>query len=143
MADRIEREINEILAKLDELPPEPAPMERAPISIAEHRERKSATDARSRLALKLPRVNSTMALLTGAGAVIGGLLLSNLWSPLLWVAFAGVVIFLSGFVAALVQTPRPGKQAPPGGHFWRDRYIQYSQPASTGTWERLKRRLRR
>lgn len=143
MADRIEREINEILAKLDELPIEPAPSERAPISIAEHRDRKSTAKRRTGLSLKLPRLNSTVALLAGAGAVIGGLLLSNLWSPLLWVAFAGVLIFLSGFVAALVQTPRPGKQAAPGGHFWRDRYIQYSKPQSAGAWGRLKRRLRR
>ena len=145
MADRIEREINEILAKLDELPEEAAATERAPISISEHRGRRSETKKRQSPSLKLPRINATAALLTGAGTVIGGLLLSSVWAPLLWAAFGGVVIFIAGFVSALVATPRPGKQAPPGGHFWRDRYIQYSQPQQgpQDTWSKLKRRLRR
>ncbi len=147
MADRIEREINEILAKLDELPEEvaAAAAERTPISIAERRERRPETKQRKSPTLKLPRVNATAALLTGAGTVIGGLLLSSLWAPLLWAAFGGVVIFVAGFVSALVKTPRPGKQAPPGGHFWRDRYIEYSQPQQRpqDTWSKLKRRLRR
>ncbi|MGD9932267.1 MAG: hypothetical protein AB7T37_00980 [Dehalococcoidia bacterium] len=145
MADRIEREINEILAKLDDLPDETVAPERSPISIAEHRERRSEKKPRTTPRLKVPKVNATAALLTGAGTVIGGLLLSSLWAPLLWAAFGGVVIFVAGFVSALVKTPRPGKQAPPGGHFWRDRYIQYSQPqpGPQDTWSKLKRRLRR
>ena len=145
MADRIEREINEILEKLDELPEDTAVPERAPISIAERRDRKVDSAPGRSLNIRLPKLNTTAALLTGAATVIGGLILSTFWAPLVWAAFGGVVIFLAGFIAALVKTPRPGKQAPPGGHFWRDRYIQYSQPqqGSAGTWTKLKRRLRR
>lgn len=145
MADRIEREINEILARLDELPEEAPANERAPISIAERRDRRTETSKRRMPDWKLPKLNATAALLTGAATVIGGLVLSTFWAPLLWAAFGGVIIFALGFVTALVQTPRPSKQAPPGGHFWRDRYIQYSQPHQRpqDTWSRLKRRFRR
>jgi hypothetical protein len=139
MADRIEREINEILEKLEGLPGEGAP-ERRPISLAEARESR-APAPRARPDLSSIPLNPTHALLAGAGTVIGGLILSNLWAPLIWAAFGGVAVFIAGFVGAFFRRPRP-KAAPREGVFWRDRYIQYeSQPH--GTVGRIKRRLRR
>jgi hypothetical protein len=142
MADRIEREINEILEKLESLPEDGLPPERRPISIAEHRERRPEPPkppARRRLPA-IP-LNPTHALVGGAGTVVGGLILSNLWAPLIWAAFAGVAVFLGGFVAAFFRRPRP-KAEQRDGVYWRDRYIRYETPPST-PWTRFRRRFRR
>lgn len=150
MSDRIEREIEEILAKLDE--DSPPRHERAPISILSHRGKaKSKAKSNSRPAptrgphrsLQLPHLTPATLLLTGAGLVIGGLLASNFWSPLIWVSFAGVLLFLGAFGWSFVRSPRPmagGKG--PDGYYWRDRYIRYDDPAPS-SWDRVKRRFRR
>jgi hypothetical protein len=149
MADRIEREINEILEKLDSLPDEGA--ERRPISIADHREKrpKQRVPEPAKAPRQLPSFipTPTHALLAGAGTVIGGLVLANLWAPLIWAAFAGVAMFIGGFVAALVRKPNvprggaSGSPNQPGGVFWRDRYISY-EPTNQTTWQKIRRRFR-
>ncbi len=146
MADRIEREINEILEKLEGLPDEGAPPDRRPISIAQHREQRERRPDPPAPRISGPslaaRLSPTHALLAGAGTVIGGLVLSNIWAPLIWAAFAGVAMFVGGFVAALFKTPRPRAESR-DGVFWRDRYIEYSGNGSQTTWGRIKRRFRR
>ncbi len=146
MTDRVEREIEEILAKLDDLP---EGQERKPISILAQREKRKTVKAPRRAKGAgqplLQRVSPTTLLLSGAGTVIGGLILSTFWAPLIWAAFGGVVVFLGGFVSAFVRGNRPapaanGEEAK--GYYWRDRYIEY-EPTSPGAWGRFKRRFRR
>lgn len=144
MPDRVEREIEEILAKLDaELPPPTAAPDRRPISLTARRPRTPGPAARLRTAIGRPRAALTPAalLFTGAGVMVAGVILSFVWEPLIWAAFAGVVLFLGAFASSFF---RPSKRpaAGPQGHFWRDRYIEYS-PTSAGPLDRLKRRLRR
>lgn len=147
MADRIEREINEILEKLESLPDDGVTPDRRPISIAEHREdrqRRMKPPGGGGVRKRLPTLplNPTHALLAGAGTVVGGLILSNLWAPLIWAAFAGVAVFIGGFIAAFLRTPRPGPESR-DGVFWRDRYISYEPTRRHGPIDRLKRRFRR
>ena len=144
MADRIEREIEEILSKLEDLPEgDSAPERRRPVSILAHRESRRASAAARPGARLGSRLNPATFLLAGAGTVIGGLLLSSVWAPLIWAAFGGVVVFLGGFIAAFFRRPRPQEQAQanPNGHFWRDRYI--NDAPSPGPLTRLARRVRR
>ncbi|MFN0148220.1 MAG: hypothetical protein ACKVT1_17100 [Dehalococcoidia bacterium] len=140
MADRIEREIEEILSKLEDLPGDGGTPDRRPVSILAHRARRVPPPPRDRAPLTR-RLNPATFLLAGAGTVIGGLVLASVWAPLIWAAFGGVVVFLGGFVAAFFRRPRPQAQANPNGHFWRDRYINDApEPGPIG---RLARRIRR
>ncbi|MGE5597295.1 MAG: hypothetical protein ACM3S1_14820, partial [Hyphomicrobiales bacterium] len=96
MADRIEREIEEILAKLDE--DGPLAPEKKPVSILSARnKKKSPPKPVRRRSNPLENVNPTTFLFAGAGLVVGGLILSNAWEPFIWASFAGVVIFLLAF----------------------------------------------
>jgi hypothetical protein len=78
---------------------------------------------------------------TGAALVVGGLVLANVAGPLIWVSFAGVLLFLGAFLASFFRHT-PAQAAPPGGVFWRDRYIEY-EPSSPGLFDRIKRTFRR
>lgn len=131
MADKFEREIEEILEKLgDQLPPGDAGAE--PISIASRRKAKAKAAHP-----KEPRpdlfgwVNPTTILLAGAGIMFGGLVLSNFWEPLIWASFAGVVLFIGAFLWSLQRRPRGAKAAPARGVYWRDRYIEYGPPGQS------------
>ncbi|MBI5947490.1 MAG: hypothetical protein HY875_05085 [Chloroflexi bacterium] len=136
MADRVEREIEEILAKLDGDAPPAKQDGRAPISLASRRKR------RPRLALTLPSIHLSPAglLFAGAGIMLLGLVAASFWSPAIWLSFAGVVVFLGAFVSSFFRAPSAKPQ--PKGVFWRDRYIEYA-PASESAFDRLKKRFRR
>ena len=143
MVDRIEQEIEEILAKIDRMPGDEEPG-RTPIPITAKRKRRQGKPAgiRRSASSASERLSPATLLFTGAGTMIAGLLLANFWPPLIWASFAGVVIFLGAFVWSLVRNPRPARAQPPGGRFWRDRYIEY-QPPTAGPLDRLKRRFRK
>lgn len=130
MADKFEREIEEILAKLDDkLPEGKGAPEKAPISIASRRQQKAKAQRTS-----APRSNPaagitpTHLLFAGAGIMFGGLLLSNVWEPMIWASLSGIVLFLGAFAWSFRRTSRPAPGAKPsGGYYWRDRYIAYDQ----------------
>ena len=140
MADRVEREIEEILAKLEtELPAEP---EKKPISILSRRKpkRNQAINPLRTSRGAHGRITSTSVMFAGAGLVVGGLVAANLAGPLIWVSFAGVVLFLGAFLSSFFR--HAPASARPRGAFWRDRYIEYA-PANPGVLERIKRAFRR
>lgn len=141
MADRIEQEIEEILAKIDGMPGDG---ERKPIPIVGRRRRRPNPLKRLARPLRsLPdRISPATLLLFGAATMVAGLLLANAWEPAIWASFAGILIFISAFLWSFLRSPRAAKPTPPEGHFWRDRYIRY-EPASQGPLDRVKRRLRR
>lgn len=143
MPDRVEREIEEILARLDEGTPEP-PNERKPVSILSARQhKKPATPAKPKRHYSNPleKVNPAVLLFTGAGLVVGGLILSNVWGGLIWASIAGIVVFLSAFAWSFFRSPRATSGGDAQGYYWRDRYIAYDPPSS-GAWSRIKRKLR-
>lgn len=127
MADKFEREIEEILAKLDdELPAGPG---RAPISISEKRNQKAkAQRVRTARPNPLSSLTPTHLLFGGAGVMFVGLIASNFWGPAIWLSFAGVVLFLAAFLWSFRKTRRTSSASPRSGSgtFWRDRYIDDS-----------------
>ncbi len=137
MADKFEREIEEILAKLDTDPPPPVgPSEREPISISSARRKpKPKTSKAPKLAPSGPglmdRISPTNMLFAGAGIVVAGLILSNFYQPLIWASFAGVVLFIAAFLVSFRKGPRSGAGggAAPAGHYWRGQPIVYEPPA--------------
>ena len=150
MADRIEREIEEILEKLDrETPGGALPADdKRPGSIMEKRKQVARQQSRQpRTAPRLPAISPATLLFVGAGTMIAGLVLSGFSSGLIWVAFVGVIIFLAAFAWSFMRSSTPGSptgggSTPPQGHYWRDRYIEY-QPTEPGRWKRFTRRFRR
>lgn len=146
MADKFEREIEEILAKLDgDGPLRTGSPEKQPIPIASakrKRQRKQkVTRARTR-ASPAASITPTSLLFAGAGTMIAGLILSNFYGPLIWASFAGVVLFLGAFLWSFRASARPTGGAAPKGYYWRDRYIEYESP-NPSALDRLTRRLRR
>ena len=145
MADKFEREIEEILAKLDDELPPSAPGERSPISIAQKRQQKAKAErVRTRRPSPLAGLAPTHLLFSGAGVMFGGLILSNFWGPAIWAAFAGVLLFIGAFFWSFRKTTRPaGSSAPQAkGYYWRDRYIEY-EPTGSHTGQRIKGWFRR
>lgn len=152
MPDKMQREIEEILAKLDKespggaLPKAPtSASERAPISLAQKRRQRNSPVSRARREATsiTNRVTPANLLFLGAGIMVAGLVISTAWEPAIWASLAGVVLFIAAFLWSFVRTPRSeGGMASPKGVYWRDRYIEY-EPANAGPWSRLKRKFRR
>ncbi len=147
MSDRIDREIEEILTRLGEEPPERGD---EPISLDERRrqQRKQTrtpltSRARAAIGLSLPTPSPAALLFAGAGVMVAGLILSAIWGALIWLAFAGVVLFLAAFIWSFIR-PRRASVRPPaatGGH-WRGRYVEY-EPTPPGVLQRIRRAFRR
>jgi hypothetical protein len=126
MADRIEREIEELLAKLESRLPEDG---REPISLEQRRKQRKK---RRLPRLHLPEINPPTLLLAGTGIMIAGLFLAMFWDPLIWVSFAGVVIFIAAFLLSFRKRPVGGVGGSgPKRVYWRDRYIEYGPEQRT------------
>lgn len=137
MPDRVEREIEEILAKLDS---DTKASAKRPVPISSKRVRSTGPARRPRLVL--PAFDATTLLFAGAGIMIAGLVLASFWSPLIWASFAGVLLFLGAFVMSFFRSGRPvAGGSGPRGHYWRDRYIEYTPPSTGGPVERVRRKL--
>ncbi|MGK2966874.1 MAG: hypothetical protein ACSLFM_14900 [Tepidiformaceae bacterium] len=143
MADRIEREIEEILERLDDLPDSG----RSPIPIAS-RKRKGTpaqavrpTPATARRP-RARRLDPPILMMIGAVVMIGGFILATAFEPLIWLSFAGVLLFIAAFAWALTTTGRPKPTQESRGVYWRDRYIEYDPP-SPSVWDRVAGRFRR
>lgn len=138
--DRIDREIEEILSRMDE---------DEPISLEARRRRsrpRRRLGARAGAALALPSVavTPTGLLFTGAGVMLAGIVLARFWDPLIWAAFAGVALFLAAFVWALARPRRTRRAGAPSarGGYWRGRYVEY-EPTGAGVLRRIRRAFRR
>ncbi len=144
MPDRIDREIEEILARLGEDAPKPGD---EPISLAERRrQRRAPVSSRVVAAFGFSlRAPSRISLLfTGAGVMVVGLILSAFWGPLIWLAFGGVVLFLVAFIWSFVRPRSVGVKSAPAakGAHWRGRYVEY-EPPPPGVLARIRRAFRR
>ena len=143
MADKFEREIEEILAKLDdERPTADAGSGKAPISIAQKRQQKAKAErVRTTRPNPLSAITPTALLFAGAGVMFGGLLLSALWDPAIWFALTGVFLFIGAFLWSFRRTKRSASSSSAGasqGTYWRGRYID-DRPQS-GIKDRFRRK---
>lgn len=144
MADRIEQEIEEILAKLDVGGDEEADRgSRRPIPISGRRRSLPASAPHSS-GSRLPNLNVTPAtlLLTGAAVMVVGMVGANWWEPLIWLSFGGVVLFLAAFAWSFRRHQRQGAVGGPQTVYWRDRYIDVSRQGPGG-FSRIRRIFRR
>ena len=134
MPDKFEREIEEILAKLDdELPAPESGVARPPISIQEKRQQKAkAQRVRARRPNPLANVSPTTLLFAGAGIMFGGLIVSGFWGPAIWASLAGIALFIAAFLWSFRRAPRAssGGGTSRQGHYWRDRWIDDAPPPS-------------
>jgi hypothetical protein len=135
MADRIEREIEELLAKLETELPEDG---RQPISLEERR--RAREPRRSLPRPQLSGINPASLLLIGAAIMIAGLFLAMFWSPLIWVSFIGVVTFMAAFFLSFRSRPAGSRGSRSRGAYWRDRYIEYDPPPGGGRFRNPFRR---
>ncbi|MEO8539883.1 MAG: hypothetical protein ABI577_09105 [bacterium] len=145
MPDKFEREIEEILAKLDdELPTEPGAQVRSPISLAQKRQQKAKAErVRTPRANPFDSLNPTTLLFSGAGIMFGGLIVSGFWGPAIWASLAGIVLFIGAFFLSFRKTSRPASGvggASRQGHYWRDRWIDDTPTNQSGVkgWFRRK-----
>lgn len=140
MPDKFEREIEEILAKLDDESPADSAGSRPPISIQQKRQQKAkAVRARTARPNPLAGLTPTTLLFAGAGVMFGGLIVSGFWGPAIWASLAGIVLFLGAFVWSFRKTSRPSSPTGRSGHYWRDRWID-DTPQQSGVkgWFRRK-----
>jgi hypothetical protein len=135
MPDRIQQEIEEILARVGDLPGEGSG-QGEPIPLRRRRRRRPRWPS-----FRLPFEPATL-LFAGAGLVVGGLAVSAFWSQAIWLSFAGVVVFLGAFIWSFFR--EPGQRVPGGPRrvYWRDRYIEY-EPERPSVARRIRRWLRR
>jgi hypothetical protein len=143
MPDRVEREIEEILAKMDDEPAPSRATSREPIPLRP-RTRARTTSAPLSRGLALPAINPATLLFGGAGIMLVGLVGATFIDGLIWLSFAGVLLFMVAFAWSLTRRPIAGRgpaPAPQGTH-WRERYVEY-EPSKPGGVERFKRMFRR
>lgn len=144
MADRIDREINEILEKLGD-EPEQKGKPRKPIPISSVRRKAQPPSPGTPKGPLFPRIEPATLMFSGAGIMLVGLVLSSFVDALIWAAFAGVLMFIAAFLISFArgwpQTPQASGR-PAEGVYWRDRYIQYDG-AGDSSWDRIKRKFRR
>lgn len=142
MPDRIEREIEEILERLDDLPGEG----RSPIPIGTRKKRTAPPkEHRAPSRSPLPKLDPSTLLVTGAIVMAVGLFLATVADGFIWLAFAGVVLFLAAFLLSIYRSDRSSSSMPGRsgrGAFWRDRYIEY-EPSQPSAWGRFIRRFRK
>ncbi len=119
-SDRLERDVEEVLSNIEDFDWRRRQTRRpGPIRIAAQR---FASGIVSRITALTPN----HLLIIGAIMLIVGLVLRG---GGLWVAVAGIVVFVIG----LFWTSRGGNPQAnqPRGGYWRDRYISYEQPSGS------------
>jgi hypothetical protein len=130
--DRLEREIDEILSKIDRFP---GPgQRRAHARRRAWRQLGNAFSARQQAVLReLSRISLSQLMLLSFLLVLGSFFVRRL-VPLAWpwLMYAGVLLFLASFALMLFARPRGG-----GQQYWRGRPVAYSTRAT------LSQRLRR
>ena len=144
MPDRIDREIEEILARLGEEPPKPG---EEPISLEDRRrqrERPLSSRMVAAFGFRLKGPTPASMLFAGAGVMVAGLILSAIWGALIWLAFGGVTLFVAAFIWSFVRPRRPRVSAQPAakGAHWRGRYVEY-EPTPPGALARIRRAFHR
>jgi hypothetical protein len=126
--DRLEREIEEILDKIEDFPTASERRARARKKATGRLGGAIAGQQRALLA-RLSRIDMSQLMLLSFMLILGSLFLRR-FSPLLtqWVLYGGVALFLAAF-AMLVFGRKSGGGPTGSGAYWRGRQIEYRQPS--------------
>lgn len=130
MPDRIQREVEELLAKLDTFPP------RRPLWT---RIRDGFSRAFQQLGgLKLPSLSAGHVLLIAIAVIVGAWVLLPAGSGLgRWIIAGGIVAFIAAFLFSLRRQSKPPEK------YWRDRPLDLrrsSTPHTRSWWDRWRNR---
>ena len=140
MPDRVEKEIDEILSKFSEFSGETEDPKKVHSEIIPFTKKpgisgywKSLNKKRRFVKMSLfskLSLTPTKVFILSSALAISGFLLRPVWEGFLWVAFTGILIFLTGFVRNLLISKRnyKGRVSPSRssqGGYWRGRYIEY------------------
>ncbi len=131
-SDRIQKEVDELLAKIEKFPP-PHPLRRR---ISDTASAPFRALSRSLSALSLPRISAGHVLLAAIIIIViayvaGGT--SDVWR---WVIVAGIALFIAAFVMSLRRQSKP-----PAERYWRDRPLDLDNRGSGRSfWDRWRGR---
>ena len=130
MPDRIQREVDELLARLDTFPP------RRPLST---RVRDRFSRGFQRLGgLKLPTLSAGHVLLFAIAVIVSAwVLLPNSSDLARWVIAGGIITFIAAFLFSIRRQSKPPEK------YWRDRPLDLrrsSTPRSRSWWDRWRNR---
>lgn len=132
-SDRIQREVDELLTKLEQFPPK-RPLGRR---IGDAVTAPFRALGRAFSGMRLPRINAGHVLLAAITVIViaylaGGA--SGIWT---WIIVLAVFAFIAAFVASLRRQSRPPTQK-----YWRDRPLDLSGKEDEGKsfWDRFRGR---
>lgn len=138
--DRLEREINEILNKIEQFPTPESRRARAR-KRALRRVGDAIASRQRAITRQLGRISVSQLVLISFLIILGSFFFRR-FNPLLmqWALYAGIVLFVSSFAILLFSRPRSSSP-----RYWRGRQIAYrSEPLTTRLrrWLASKRRRR-
>ncbi len=129
MPDRIQREVEELLAKLDTFPP------RRPLWT---RVRDSFSRGFQRLGgLRLPNLSAGHVLLIAIAVIVGAYVIFGASDVGRWIIAGGVIAFIAAFILSLRRQSRPPEK------YWRDRPLDLRRPSAPrgrSWWDRWRNR---
>lgn len=131
-SDRIQREVEELLTKLEQFPPK-RPLSRR---IGDSLTAPFRAAGRALGGLSLPRINPGHILLAAITIIViawfaGGS--SSLWT---WIIVLGIFLFILAFVLSLRRQSRP-----PAQKYWRDRPMDFNDKGDgKSLWDRWRGR---
>jgi hypothetical protein len=126
MPDRIQREVEELLTRLDTLPPRKRPLSErlgAPF--------RGLRNAFSGVAF--PRLSAGHVLLAAMVIVAVGVIVGDAKDLWRWVVVGGVFLFIGAFIFSLRRQSRPPEK------YWRDRPMD-TRPSGGSFWDRWRGR---
>ncbi len=138
MPDRLQQEIDELLAKLDTFPPKRSLWERVRRSIADGLRGISQNFS----GIRLPQLSAGHALLIAiAVIVIAYLALPGGSGVTRWIIAGGIVLFIAAFVMSLRRSSSGGR---PPEKYWRDKPLDLRAPGPANHlrswWDRRRHR---
>jgi len=133
MPDRLQQEIEELLAKLDTFPPRrPLARRLADVASAPFRGLRRATAN-----VRLPHLSAGHVLLIAIAVIVVAYLGLPGGGLSRWVIALAIVIFIAAFVMSL------GRQSRPPEKYWRDRPMDLRSPSAGDRFKWWRRRPRR
>jgi len=126
MPDRLQREVEDLLARLDKFPPRKPLWKRVRDSVGG-----SLRSAAS--ALRFPALSAGHVLLIGIALIVGTWVLIPGADIARWLIAAGIVLFIGAFIFSLRRQSRPPER------YWRDKPMDV-HGGSRSWWDRWRNR---